>query len=272
MKPWPERLVLLGHPLGHSLSPLLQNAALRAARINLVYVPLDVPRSALDDTIDALRRTRSAGNVTIPYKEDLLASCDRLTETARAVGAVNTFWIAVDGALVGDNTDVAGFDAAVTQLIGGQRDVGRVALFGAGGAAAAVLHAMEGWPNPSVRVYSRTRDRAEQLVKRFKVNADVVSRAESAAEGASLVVNATPVGLRDESIPVAVESLAKGSAVLDLAYRTGETPFVRAARARGHRAADGLTMLVEQGALAFERWFGSLPDRGAMWDAINTRR
>jgi shikimate dehydrogenase len=270
--PHPERLVLLGHPIGHSLSPLLQNAALRAAGIDITYVPLDVPRSALDETIDDLRRTRSAGNVTIPYKEDVFAACDRCTASARAVGAINTFWVAIDGALVGDNTDVAGFDAATRQLIGEPREGEHIALLGAGGSAAAVLSAMEGWPSPRVRVYSRTRERAAKLVKRFALDAEVVASPEAATEKATLVVNATPVGLHDESMPVAVESLPKECAVLDLAYRTDETPLVRAARARGHRAADGLTMLVEQGALAFERWFGSQPDREAMWGAISARR
>jgi shikimate dehydrogenase len=269
---WPERLVLLGHPLGHSLSPLFQNAALKAAAIPLVYEPLDIPRSVLDDTLADLRRIRAAGNVTIPHKEGVRAACDRLTDTARAVGAVNTFWTAVDGELVGDNTDVGGFQAAARALLGEPREGEVVALLGAGGAAAAVLHAMEGWPGASVRVYSRTRSRAEELVKRFKVPAEIMRSAELAVAEATIVVNATPVGLRDDTVPVGVESLAKGSAVLDLAYRVNETAFVRDARARDHRAMDGLTMLVEQGALSFERWFGVAPDRGAMWDAVKSRR
>lgn len=271
MTSFPERLVLLGHPLGHSLSPLLQNAALQSAGIPLRYEPLDVPRSVLDDTLADLRRTRAAGNVTIPYKEAVRAACDRLTDTARAVGAVNTFWTAVDGAMVGDNTDVGGFHAAVKALLGTTRENEVVALLGAGGGAAAVLHAMEGWSGARVRVYSRTQQRAEELVQRFKVPAEVVRSAESAVENATLVVNATPVGLRDDTVPVGVHSLPKTSAVLDLAYRIGDTAFVRDARARGLRAMDGLTMLLEQGALSFERWFGRAPDREAMWKAITSR-
>lgn len=263
----PGRLVLLGHPLGHSLSPRIQNAALRAAGIELVYELLDVPRSALEDAIDRLRRTRGAGNVTIPYKQDVLAACDRLTPTARAVGAINTFWTAVDGALVGDNTDVGGFQAAVRGLVDPAKPQ-RVGLLGAGGAAAAILHAMEGWPDATIRVYARTLNRAEQLVNRFKVKAQVVTNPASAVAGASLVVNATPVGLRDESTPVDIAAIPGDSAVLDLAYRIGETALVRAARGRGLRAADGLAMLIEQGALSFERWFGHMPDRKAMWNAI----
>lgn len=273
----PERLVLLGHPLGHSLSPLIQNAALRAAGMSLVYEPLDVPRSVLNETLESLRRTRAAGNVTVPYKETLRSACDRLTDTATAVGAINTFWTAVDGALVGDNTDVGGFQAAVRDLLGDEGISGggeglSVALIGAGGAAAAVLHAMEGWPNTRVVLYSRTQRRAEELVQRFKVPARVVRSVEAAVEAATLIVNATPVGLRDDTVPVPVEALPRGSAVLDLAYRLNETAFVRDARARGHRAKDGLPMLVEQGALAFERWFGVAPNRGAMWDAVNSNR
>ena len=96
--------------------------------------------------------------------------------------------------------------------------------------------------------------------------------AELAVAHATLVVNATPVGLRDDTVPVGVDALAPDSAVLDLAYRANETAFVRDARARGHKAIDGLTMLVEQGALSFERWFGVAPDRGAMWAAVKSIR
>lgn len=272
MRTWPERLVLLGHPIGHSLSPVFQNAALAAAGIQLRYEALDVPWSAVDQTLDELRRQRAAGNVTIPYKDAVHHACDRLTEPARTIGAVNTFWTAVDGALVGDNTDVDGFRAAVKALVGEPGPGAVVALLGAGGAASAVLHAIEGWPSARVQVYSRTRERAEQLVKRFKVPAQVVSSAEAAVGGSTFIVNATPIGLRDEAVPVAIEALPDRSAVLDLAYRTGETALVRGAKARGLRAMDGLVMLVEQGALAFERWFGTSPDRTAMWNAIGVRR
>lgn len=268
----PERLVLLGHPLGHSLSPVFQNAALRAAGIPLVYELLDIPRSVLDETLAMLRRKRAAGNVTTPHKEAVGAACDRRSDTAIAVGAVNTFWTAVDGALVGDNTDVGGFEAAIRELIGAPRDKERVAILGAGGAAAAVLHAMERWQGARVYLYSRTRRRAEELVARFKVPADIMRTAEDAVENASLVVNATPVGLRDDTVPVSVPALGKDCAVLDLAYRLGETALVKDARARGHRAMDGLTMLVEQGALSFERWFGVAPDRAAMWEAVKAVR
>jgi shikimate dehydrogenase len=267
----PERLVLLGHPLGHTLSPTIQNAALRAAGIDLTYVALDVPKSAVEDTLETIRATRTAGNVTIPYKERLRDACDRLTPIAQRVGAVNTFWVAVDGALVGDNTDVDGFRAAAAVLLGPAPPNARVAILGAGGGAAAVLHALEGWADVRACLYSRTRERAEALARRAPIATTVAASAAEAAQDATLVVNATPIGLKDDMTPFDVAALPPGSAVLDLAYAVGETAFVRTARARGHRALDGMTMLVEQGAAAFERWFGLSADREAMWAAIRSR-
>lgn len=264
----PGRLVLLGHPLGHTLSPVFQNAALVAAGIPLTYEAVDVPRSVLDETLEELRRVRAAGNVTTPYKESVMLACDRLSETAQGVGAINTFWTAVDGALVGDNTDVGGFTNAVVALLGAIPTGATVALIGAGGGAKAVLYAMKGWPDIRVRLYSRTRTRAEELVKRYPIPIEVCRSAEQAVEQATLVINATPVGLRDDTVPLDLHAVPRAAAVLDLAYRINETALVRDARARGHTAADGLTMLVEQGALAFSLWFGQAPDRAAMWEAL----
>jgi shikimate dehydrogenase len=268
----PGRLVLLGHPLGHTLSPAIHGAALTAAGIDMKYETMDIPPSALDETLDMLRRQRAAGNVTIPYKEAVFDACDRLSKTARAVGAVNTFWTAIDGALVGDNTDVGGFERAARELLGESPGTQRVALWGAGGGAAAVMHAIERWPDARVQLYSRTPARAESLLSRFRVPGHVAPTPEAALVDATILINATPVGLKDETSPVKVEMLPKGCLVFDLAYRRGETVLVRATRAAGHRAMDGMTMLVEQAALAFELWFGTPPDRKVMWNAVTSAR
>ena len=264
----PSRLVLLGHPVAHSLSPAFQNAALRRAGIPLEYAALDVPPERLDAVLDALAREGAAGNVTIPHKARVAARCARLTPIAGRVGAVNTFW-SEGGALVGDNTDVGGVDAAVRELLGGAPRGARIALLGAGGAAAAVLAAAERWDAATVAVHARSEASAAALVRRFSAIARVAPLAADALAGATLVVNATPVGMRDDALPVEAASLPRGAAVLDLVYRRGETAWVRAARARGHAARDGLAMLVEQGALAFARWFGIEPDREAMRAAVS---
>jgi shikimate dehydrogenase len=262
----PARLVLLGRSLGHSLSPLFQNAALASAKLPLRYETLDVPASALEATLEQLAAEGAAGNVTIPYKEKIFDACDRLTMLARDVGAVNTFWFE-RGELIGDNTDVFGFDAAVRGLLGEAPRRLTVGLLGAGGAAAAVIAAVKAWPECEVLLANRTASRAEALRARFSSIARVADVEEVAGES-DLVVNATSIGLRDEELPMDPATLRSSAAVLDLVYRRGESAWVRAARARRLRAADGLVMLVEQGAAAFERWFGFAPDRDAMWAAV----
>ncbi len=262
----PSRLVLLGHPVAHSLSPRIQNAALRAAGIALDYELLDVAPAGLAAALDALVHAGAAGNVTIPHKHAVAARCARLAPLAQRTGAVNTFWTE-HGALVGDNTDVEGFDDAVRELLGELPRGADVALLGAGGAAAGVLAAIERWGNCRVRLYNRTVPRAEALAARFAPFAAVAASSVEALRGASLAVNATSVGLADERIPFDVDALPAGAAVLDLVYRAGDTPLVRRARAGGRRAVGGLPMLVGQGARAFERWFGFAPDRSVMWEA-----
>lgn len=263
----PGRLVLIGHPVAHSLSPLFQNAALRRAGLPLVYEPLDVRAAELGTLAGLLREANGAGNVTIPHKETFAALCATRSPVAERVGAVNTFWTE-DGQLSGDNTDVGGFDAAVRRHFGVPAQGIEVAVIGAGGAAAAVLAAVERWEGGRVRVCARTRARAAALAGRFSRIATAVPEPEAAVRGAQLVVNATPVGLAGDDLPVDPRFLDEGADVMDLAYRRGETPWVHACRARGLRAADGLTMLLEQGALAFERWFGQVPDRQAMRSAV----
>lgn len=262
----PGRLVLLGHPVSHSLSPRMQNAALAAAGIDLRYDAIDVAPVELDESLRVLIALGAAGNVTLPHKEAVFARCDAKTPVAERVGAVNTFWTE-QGRLTGDNTDVGGFDAAVRREFGASPANVRVAVLGAGGGAAGVLAAVERWPGASAVIASRSPDRAAALAGRFDRIASMAPSNEIAVRGADLVVNATPVGLSGNDVPVDPSILEPDAMVFDLAYRRGLTPWVIRSRARGLRAADGLSMLVEQGALAFTRWFGIEPDRDVMWRA-----
>lgn len=266
MRSLPGRLVLLGHPVGHSLSPDFQNAALVAAGIALRYEAIDVSPASLGQVVEDLVRENAAGNVTVPHKESVAARCGRLTSQAERVGAVNTF--AVDGGiLVGHNTDVAGFDHAVRDLLGGPPANLTVGVFGAGGAAAAVLAAVESWPRCSAIVTNRDRARAARLSARFGTVAREGDAGEI-AERADLVVNATSLGIGSGNGPIDPARLGRAAAVLDLVYSPHETRFVRAARAQGLRAADGLSMLVAQGAAAFAWWFGRPADVEVMWRAV----
>jgi shikimate dehydrogenase len=264
----PGRLVLLGHPVAHSLSPIFQNAALRAAGISLLYEAVDVAPRDLRALLKKLKDLGVAGNVTIPHKVAVHASCDELTDVAERVGAVNTFWFESEQ-LHGDNTDVGGFDAAARALLGGETAGTRVVVLGSGGAAAAVIAAVEQWADARVAIVARNLERASKLARRFRDVARVEKSAEQAVADATLVVNATPVGQREAEQPLDMGIIPKAAAVMDLVYRRGGgTPWVKAARKRGNPAADGLPMLLEQGALSFHRWFGIEPDREVMRQSL----
>ena len=267
MRIYPGRLVLLGHPVNHSLSPVFQNAALRAAKIPLKYEAIDVEPNELRAVLRELKESKAAGNVTIPHKTAVHASCDKVTDIAARVGAVNTFWFE-SGKLHCDNTDVGGFDTAVKALLGGEPAAARVVLLGSGGAAAGVLAAMERWPHPQISIVARNGDKARRLARRFRDVASVETTLENAVTGATLIVNATPIGQHDDAQPMDASMIQPTTAVFDLVYRKGGTPWVKAARAKGCPAADGLPMLLEQGALSFQRWFGVEPDREAMRQAL----
>ncbi len=260
--------MLLGHPVAHSISPLFQNAALHAAGIPLTYELIDVAPGELDAMLLTLARDHAAGNVTIPHKAAVARRCARLSAIAERVGAANVFWHE-NGFLVGDNSDVGGAEIVIRALTKGEAPSGRLALIGAGGSAASVLLAAERCGFSEARIYNRNMDRSEQLADRFAPFAKAMPTPESALRDATLVVNATPIGLQDRAHPVPIHALPNGCAVFDLVYTRGETAWVTEARKAGHRAADGEGMLIEQGAIAFERWFGIAPDRRAMWQAIH---
>ena len=265
--PLPGRLVLVGHPVAHSLSPLMQNAALRAANFGLAYEALDVAPDQLPTMAKLLAEASAAGNVTIPHKTAFMSLCARNSPVAQRVGAVNTFWTE-DGALVGDNTDVGGFERAISHNFGPPVAHAHVVVLGAGGAAAAVLAALERWDCVTAVIASRSRARGAALAERFGNIATWTEHPADVVGKASLVVNATPLGLHGDELPVDPALIAGTAAAFDLTYRRGETPWVIACRARGLRAADGRSMLVEQGALSFEGWFGVAPDRRVMRAAL----
>lgn len=265
---------MLGHPVSHSLSPIMHNAALRSAGMDLEYEALDVLPERIELTLADLRREHAAGNVTVPHKPAVFRSMNRVSPIAQRVGAVNTFCVAPNGDYLGDNTDVAGFDALVIRTLGAIPRNARVAVIGAGGSAAAVLAAVEKWKNARVTICARRIEAATILAERFSGVARVERMPLESTIGCDIVVNATTIGLDDDAFPIPFETFPRTAAVLDLVYRPNETSWVRAARESGMLASDGLPMLVEQGAASFEMWFGRSPDRNVMWQALSeaTRR
>jgi shikimate dehydrogenase len=264
----PGRLVLLGHPVSHSLSPVMHNAALMSAGFDLEYEALDVLPERLTLTLAELRRENAAGNVTAPHKPAVFQAMNRLSPLAERVGAVNTFRVMKNGDFLGHNTDAEGFDELVLRTLGYMPQNARVAVIGAGGSAAAVLAALEKWKNVRVTICARRPEAANALAERFKGVARVEPMPLENTIGCDIVVNATTIGLNDDSFPIPFDAFPRTAAVLDLVYKPDETAWVRAARDEGMVASDGLPMLLEQGASSFELWFGRSPDRNVMWQAL----
>lgn len=263
-----ERLVIIGHPVSQSLSPVMHNAALAAKGWDLRYERLDVLPENLNETLALFARTRCGGNITVPHKKTALASMRVVSDIAHKVGAVNTFWGDGYGALDGDNTDVSGFESAVRELLGDIPSGLRVAVLGAGGAAAAALTAIDSWPSATATVHARDLARAMSAQMRHSAVVRACSMRDPCLSDADLVVNATPIGMGNDDIPIDTSQIRSGAAVLDMVYAKNETRLVRDARDAGHKSVDGLRMLLHQGVAAFRLWFNEDPDSDIMWNAL----
>lgn len=272
-----KNLGVIGYPIAHSFSPCMQNAAIAAAGADYAYIALPVAPAALAAAVEGLRSCGFAGfNVTIPHKVAILPLLDALDESARAVGAVNTVRI-TDGRLCGYNTDGTGFVAAL-QKRGFAVAGSRVALFGAGGAARAVLWSLLRAGARSVTIGARDRAKARALAEAFAPEAEAIAAldwqdAAFAAQVAQvdLLVNATPLGMvpREDAAPPVDWAFVRPQAfVCDLIYNPARTCFLRAAEERGCAVMNGEGMLVEQGAAAFEIWTGQSAPTDVMYRAL----
>lgn len=264
--PW-QRIYLLGYPLGHSISPAMQNAALRARGLRTVrYEKLPVPPDKLETTIATLRAEECLGaNVTVPHKQEILPFLDELSELAREIGAVNTILKRVDAngvhRLVGENTDAYGFMQAL-RVRGIHPQNARAAIIGAGGAAAAAAYALAQEGAREIILLNRTLSRAVALADRLGARFPRLELAINDWEALPrmhFIINATSIGMAphaDESPLPPGATLPRGAIVYDLVYNPPETRFLREARRVGARVIGGLEMLIYQGARAFELWTG----------------
>jgi shikimate dehydrogenase len=269
-------LGVIGHPIGHSLSPRMHNAAFAHDGADYVYVAMDVAPRSLTAAVEGLRALGFIGfNVTMPHKEAILPLMDELDETARLAGAVNTVVLAEER-LFGLNTDGSGFVEACREA-GISLSGRRALILGAGGAAAAIAVAVLGEGASRLYVVNRTVERAEELRARLsgvacgaEVSAHPFDEAGEIAAEAEIFVNATYLGMKEKDpLPVPVETLTAEKVVCDAVYFVGrETALVRRARKMGARTVSGGRMLLYQGVQAQRIWTGREPYVGVMSDAL----
>lgn len=274
------RLGVVGNPIAHSLSPAMQLAAMRSAGVGGSYVRILCPREpgAFRHLVQRLRSLDFLGiNVTVPFKREARAVADEEDRLSELSGAANTLVFRA-GKIEGGNTDGPGFEYALAEHYGSQLAGECVMILGACGGAGSALAmqcALSGCRH--LMLANRPRPELEQLAARLhevtpELRNTVVllsdkEQTRAAAQEAHIIVNATSLGLsEDDPLPIAAELLCEGHVVFDLI--THDTPLQRAAREKGCMVCDGRDMLLGQGALSFEKWFGRPADTAAMRAAL----
>ncbi|MBK5229426.1 MAG: shikimate dehydrogenase [Actinobacteria bacterium] len=257
---------VLGWPLEHTLSPVIHNVAFRAVGLDWTYLAFPVPPERLPDAIAGLRALGSAGaNVTMPHKQAVIPLLDDVSGDARAVGAVNTIECLGDR-LIGHNTDVDGFREFVSKESGVAVTGTSCVVLGAGGAARAIVRALEELDVGEVSVVARREEAAEEVAGSAHpgfARAAPWESAQAIAEDSGVIVNCTPLGMRGEDVLPGVP-FHEGQLVLDLIYQPPTTPLLDNARAAGAVAWGGLGMLVLQAAASFGIWTGQDPPTDVM--------
>jgi len=256
---------VMGWPVAHSLSPRLHGYWLRHYGIDGAYVPLPVRPERLGSALRALADLGFAGcNLTVPHKDAALGALDEIAEDARRIGAVNTILVRADGSLYGWNTDIEGFAQSLIAALPEWSIAGKHAVvLGAGGAARAVVAAVQNLGAEEVVILNRTRERAEALATDLGEAIRPLSweRRSEALSQAALLINTTTLGMLGKPpLSIDLAPLPTDAVVADIVYAPLETPLLAEARRRGHRVVDGLGMLLYQAVPGFEAWFGRRPE------------
>ena len=253
-----------GHPVGHSLSPILHNAWLQAAGIDGVYVAFPLDARGFERFVAGLRGGAVRGiNVTMPFKEAALKLADRASDAAQRAQAANVLVFERDGRILADNTDGVGLLRAFEiQAPDWDVKLGPVAVLGAGGAARGAAAALLAVGAPKVWVVNRTLRRAEAIAAALgpKISPLPLAHAAGALRNATAVINATTAGLDGaDGLDLPLDATQARTVFMDMVYKPLETSFLAEARALGRRTVDGLEMLIGQAGPSFEAFFGQPP-------------
>ena len=271
-------LGIIGHPVRHSLSPLMQNAALQACGLDYIYVPFEVASEDLGVAIAGLKALGLAGfNVTIPHKSAVIPYLDELDDSAVAAGAVNT--VKNDsGRLIGFNTDGDGLIRSLADDLDFVPRSSSIVIIGAGGAARGAIAALCRAGARRITIANRTHDRAAELAsvmsaRFYGTELSIAAGFEDLQEclpHVDLLINTTSLGMNRENIPfLRLRSLSPTTRVYDMIYSPCVTPLLSEAAGVGLRCANGLGMLAAQGELAFAIWTGKIPPSGLMRSVLD---
>lgn len=275
----PAKLAVIGYPIHHSASPQMHQVALDQAGINARYIRIEVPPGAVQSAFEKMQKLGFIGcNVTIPHKLEAMAACDSLSEDAVALGATNTILFS-DGKVIGHNSDGPGLARAIREDFGQSLSELRILILGAGGGAGRAIAtqcAREG--SPLIYLSNRTESKIapladnltrDYLTKEVHVIGTDRSALIAAAEKVDLIINATSLGLKPEDpLPLPTEAISADHLVYDAIYNPAVTSLLAAAQSATAKTSNGLSMLVHQGAIAFQFWTGVTPSTKAMRDAL----
>ncbi|MGI5859914.1 MAG: shikimate dehydrogenase [Tepidanaerobacteraceae bacterium] len=270
---------LLGHPLGHSFSPAMQNAAFEFIGLNKLYIPIEVTPNNLGDVVKGISKMNFDGfNVTKPYKVNIIKYLDEVDDLAKIIGAVNVVTIK-NGILKGYNTDGNGFIRSFEEEIGISVDGKNIFIIGSGGASRAISMTLAIKGAKTICICNRTYEKAVDLsedinknIKRCSIPITMnCSDMENALDDIDIIINTTSVGMfpDTEKIPIDEKLLHKRFIVSDIVYNPRKTKLLKAAEKKGCKTVSGLAMLVYQGAESFKLWTDMEPPVEKMFNAIN---
>lgn len=275
-------LGIFGYPVRHTLSPLMQNAAIEALGLNYAYLPFEVRPDELGHAVKGIRALDIVGvNVTVPHKETVIPFLDEIDENAMLIGAVNTI-LNKNGRLIGYNTDAPGYIKSLREESGFDPKGKTILVIGAGGAAMGVIAGLFLSDASVIIIANRTIEKAERIRMSYKekfldrgvnIESSTLSclREPAILSSVDLIVNTTSMGLDGGAPDVDFNSTSPNVLISDISYKPIITAFLQNAREAGRKTIGGLGMLVYQGAISFEIWTGHTPPLDVMKKALSIR-